>query len=109
MVDRALVAGDDLNGFEVLETPGHSVGHVSYWRESDQVLIIGDVLTNMNIITGQTGLHEPLNLFTLDQQRNRQSIAWLAKLEPRVTLFGHGSPLCDPEAMLRFAAINRLP
>jgi hydroxyacylglutathione hydrolase len=56
-VDRALRAGDDLNGFEVLETPGHSQGHVSYWRETDRVLIVGDVMTNMNILTGQTGLH----------------------------------------------------
>ena len=102
-VSRQLRAGDDLNGFEVLETPGHSKGHVSLWRESDRVLIVGDVMTNMNILTGQTGLHEPLKLFTLDAERNRQNILRLVKLEPRIALFGHGQPLRDPEALARFA------
>jgi hydroxyacylglutathione hydrolase len=103
-VSRALRSGDDLNGFELLETPGHSQGHVSYWRESDRVLIVGDVMTNMNILTGQTGLHEPLKLYTLDVDQNRQNIRRLAKLEPCLALFGHGAPLRDPEALARFAA-----
>ena len=103
-VSRALRAGDDLNGFEVLETPGHARGHISFWRESDRVLIIGDVLTNMNVVTTQPGLNEPLRIFTLDAARNRENIHRLAQLEPRLTLFGHGKPLRDPEALLRFAA-----
>ncbi len=103
-VSRALEAGDDLNGFEVLETPGHARGHISLWRETDRVLIIGDVLTHMNVVTGKVGLHEPLSIFTLDAQRNRENIRHLAQLEPRLTLFGHGKPLRDPEALLRFAA-----
>ena len=103
-VTRALQAGDDIDGFEVLETPGHAKGHISLWRESDRVLIIGDVLTNMNVVTTQAGLHEPLRIFTLDAARNREHIQRLAKLEPRLTLFGHGHPLRDPEAILRFAA-----
>jgi hydroxyacylglutathione hydrolase len=101
-VAQALKAGDDLHGFEVLETPGHSLGHVSLWRESDRVLIVGDVMTNINLLTLQTGLHEPLGLFTLDQQQNRQQITKLAALMPRLALFGHGAPLRDPEALARF-------
>ena len=59
-VARALSEGDEVAGFTVLETPGHTPGHVSYWRERDRVLIVGDVLVNMNFSTGVTGLHEPL-------------------------------------------------
>jgi hydroxyacylglutathione hydrolase len=103
-VARGLQAGDDINGFEVLETPGHAQGHISYWRESDRVLIIGDVLTNMNIVSQKAGLHEPLSIFTLNAARNRQNIHFLAALEPKLVLFGHGKPLRDPEALLRFAA-----
>jgi hydroxyacylglutathione hydrolase len=103
-VTRALHAGDDIDGFEVLETPGHARGHISLWRETDRVLIIGDVLTSMNVVTARAGLHEPLGIFTLDANRNREHIQHLAKLEPRLTLFGHGQPLRDPEAILRFAA-----
>ncbi len=102
-VARGLQAGDDINGFEVLETPGHAQGHISYWRESDRVLIIGDVLTNMDVISQKPGLHEPLGIFTLDAARNRQNIQFLATLEPKLVLFGHGKPLRDPEALLRFA------
>ncbi len=58
-VARALVEGDEVAGFTVLETPGHSRGHIAYWRESDRVLILGDVLNNINIRTGIPGLHEP--------------------------------------------------
>ena len=35
--------------------PGHSAGHVAYWRESDRVLVLGDVLNNMNVLTGIAG------------------------------------------------------
>ncbi len=31
-VARALVEGDIVAGFTVLETPGHSLGHIAYWR-----------------------------------------------------------------------------
>ena len=44
-VARALSEGDEVAGFTVLETPGHTPGHLSFWRERDRVLIVGDVLT----------------------------------------------------------------
>src|SRR5918911_1726639 len=31
-VDRALREGDEIAGFQVLSTPGHSAGHVVFWR-----------------------------------------------------------------------------
>ncbi len=51
-VARALIEGDEVAGFTVLEAPGHSRGHLAYWRESDRVLILGDVLNNVNVMTG---------------------------------------------------------
>ena len=47
-VDRVLREGDEVAGFTVLDTPGHSAGHVSFWRESDRVLIAGDVVNTMH-------------------------------------------------------------
>ena len=44
-MDRILREGDEVAGFEVLDTPGHSAGHVSYWRESDRVLVLGTCST----------------------------------------------------------------
>jgi glyoxylase-like metal-dependent hydrolase (beta-lactamase superfamily II) len=106
-VSRALVEGDEVAGFTVLESPGHSPGQVAYWRESDRVLILGDVLNNINVRTGIPGLHEPPDVFTPDPPRNRQSARRLAELRPQLTCFGHGAPLRDPGKLAEFIA--RMP
>jgi hydroxyacylglutathione hydrolase len=103
-VARALTEGDEVAGFTVLETPGHSRGHVSFWRESDRVLIAGDVLFNVSPRTGMPGLHEPPELFTADPARNRESARRLAALEPALACFGHGPPLRDPGRLADFVA-----
>ncbi len=103
-VARALQEGDEVAGFTVLETPGHSRGHVAYWRESDRVLILGDVLNNVNVKTGIPGLHEPPVIFTPDPPRNRESARRLAALEPALVCFGHGAPLRDPRKLNDFVA-----
>jgi hydroxyacylglutathione hydrolase len=105
--DRALHEGDEVAGFTVLDTPGHSPGHVSYWRESDRVLVCGDVFNNMNLLTTKVGLHEPPSAFSPDPARNRDSMRRLAELEPSLALFGHGPPLRDPAKLKAFAATLR--
>jgi glyoxylase-like metal-dependent hydrolase (beta-lactamase superfamily II) len=106
-VDRVLKEGDDVAGFQVLDVPGHSAGHVAYWRETDRVLILGDVLNNQNLRTGITGLHEPPKIFTPDPARNRESARKLAALEPAVVAFGHGPPLTDTKKFVDF--VDGLP
>jgi hydroxyacylglutathione hydrolase len=106
-VARALREGDEVAGFTVLETPGHSPGHVAFWRASDRVLILGDVLNNMNVRTGIPGLNQPPDMFTPDPARNRESARRLAELRPALACFGHGAPLRDPGRLADFAA--RLP
>jgi glyoxylase-like metal-dependent hydrolase (beta-lactamase superfamily II) len=46
-VDRVLNEGDEVAGFQVIDVPGHSAGHVAFWRDSDGVLILGDVLAKV--------------------------------------------------------------
>lgn len=106
-VDRVLREGDELAGFAVLDTPGHTPGHLSFWRESDRVLILGDVLNNMNLLTGVPGLREPPGFFNFDTAQNRASIRRLAELRPALACFGHGPPLRDPGRLAEFA--ERLP
>jgi glyoxylase-like metal-dependent hydrolase (beta-lactamase superfamily II) len=106
-VARALREGDEVAGFVVRECPGHAPGHIAFWRESDRVLVIGDVLTNVDLRTGRPGLHEPLAAFTPDPARNRESAHALIALEPQLVCFGHGPPLRDPRALSEFGA--RLP
>jgi glyoxylase-like metal-dependent hydrolase (beta-lactamase superfamily II) len=106
-VDRTLHEGDEVGDFQVLDTPGHSAGHVSFWRESDRVLIAGDVVNTMNPFTMVRGLREPLEVFTPDVAENRRSIKRIAALEPALLLVGHGPPVRDPRKLAELAA--RLP
>jgi hydroxyacylglutathione hydrolase len=106
-VARRLREGDEVAGFQVLDVPGHSAGHIVFWRESDRALICGDVFTNIDTLTGVPGLHEPKSFFTPDPPRNRQSMRRLAELEPAVVCFGHGRPLRNPAKLRAFA--DKLP
>jgi glyoxylase-like metal-dependent hydrolase (beta-lactamase superfamily II) len=99
--------GDEVAGFEVLDAPGHSAGHVAYWRESDRTLVLGDVLNNMNLLTAVPGLHQPPDFFTPDPERNRDSARRLAELEPALVCFGHGPPLRDTRKFVDF--VSALP
>jgi hydroxyacylglutathione hydrolase len=103
-VGRVLREGDELAGFEVLEVPGHSPGHLAFWRASDRVLMLGDVVTNENVWLGLPGLHEPPPVFTPDPARNRDSARRLADLHPALILFAHGQPLSDGARFQRFVA-----
>jgi glyoxylase-like metal-dependent hydrolase (beta-lactamase superfamily II) len=103
-VDRRLHDGDEVASFTVIDVPGHSAGHVAFWRESDRVLILGDVLNNQHPLTGIPGLRQPLRIFTPDPAGNRRSARKLGPLEPRLVLFGHGAPLRDTRKFADFVS-----
>ena len=106
-VDRLLKEGDQVAGFEVIDVPGHSAGHVALWRSSDRVLVLGDVLSNMDQVTLIPGLHEPKPYLTPDPAENRRSAKKLARLEPELVLFGHGAALRDTGKFVDF--VEALP
>ena len=109
-VARTLAEGDSLAaGFTVLDTPGHSPGHVSFWREADRTLICGDVFFNMHLLTTIPGLRQPPHLFTTDPAENRRSERRLAALEPATVGFGHGPVLRDGAAELLREFVQTLP
>jgi hydroxyacylglutathione hydrolase len=91
----------------VLDTPGHSPGHVSFWRERDRVLICGDVFFNMHILTTVPGLRQPPGPLTVDPALNRRSERRLAELEPAIAGFGHG-PVIEGDAAARIARLVAL-
>ena len=102
-VARELAEGDEVAGFTVLHTPGHSVGHVALWRERDGVLILGDVLNNQHPILGfPRGLRLPLDVFTPEPEVNRQSAKRLGELGAETVLFGHGRAHHGAEAFRDF-------
>ena len=100
-VDRRLGEGDEVAGFRVLDVPGHSPGHIAFFRESDRVLVAGDVWFNMNVLTTIPGLRDPLWLPTIDPEENHRSMRKLAALEPSIACFGHGPVVHDAAPKLR--------
>jgi hydroxyacylglutathione hydrolase len=100
----SLGEGDAVGGFAVLETPGHTPGHLAYWRERDGVLILGDVLFNRNPVTRRVGLSEPFRSATVDRRANLAAARRLAALRPEIVCFGHGSPLRDGDLFQAFVA-----
>jgi glyoxylase-like metal-dependent hydrolase (beta-lactamase superfamily II) len=103
-VGRVLHDGDEVAGFRVVHTPGHTPGHCLFFRDTDRVAIAGDVLANIHFLSGRPGLREPPSFFSVDRELNRKSIEVLAALKPRVICFGHGPPLTDPEKLEHFVA-----
>ena len=83
-------------GWRWIHTPGHSAGHVSFWREADRGLIAGDAF----ITTAQESayaaatqapeLHGPPMYFTADWEASRASVEALARLQPEYAVTGHG-------------------
>ena len=104
-LSRALSGGEVLESpagdWLVVHTPGHTDGHVSFFRERDGVLLAGDSLLNILPWTRRTGLTLPLRLFTQDSEQAMESARILARLRPRVLLAGHGEALLDAEEPLR--------
>ena len=82
---------------------GHPVGRALKEGDTVGVLILGDVVNTMNLLTTREGLREPPLLFTPDPAQNRVSIRRLAALRPALICAGHGPPLRDPETLMAFA------
>ncbi|MHB2024103.1 MAG: MBL fold metallo-hydrolase [Mycobacteriales bacterium] len=101
---RALREGDRVGTFAVLETPGHSPGHLAFWREEDRVLVVGDVVNAINVWTGRVGLYEPPDVFTHDPVQNRSAARRLAQLGAETILFSHGPPLREGDRFAAFVA-----
>jgi len=88
-----------LPGWRAIETPGHTAGHVSLWRESDGTLLAGDALATMNQESWATTVTMPRELrwppipLTTDWDAALDSVRRLAALRPRRIAAGHGLPM----------------
>ena len=69
---RRLREGDRVGDFRVVHSPGHTPGHVIYFRDADGVAIAGDLCSNQNPFTGRVRLDEPPAQTCTDQAENRR-------------------------------------
>ena len=93
-----------LPGWQIIHTPGHTAGHVSFFRPADQTLIVGDAFCTTKpesffdaALAQPPELHGPPAYFTSDFKAAAQSIRRLAMLQPRIIVPGHGKPLAGLE------------
>lgn len=88
-----------LPGWKYFHTPGHAPGHVSYFRQSDRVLIAGDAFVTtrqeslLSVIFQRPEISGPPRYFTYNWESSRRSVKLLAGLEPSIAATGHGRPL----------------
>jgi glyoxylase-like metal-dependent hydrolase (beta-lactamase superfamily II) len=87
--------GEMVGEWEVIPTPGHTPGHVCFFRRRDGVVIVGDLVRHASVRYGYARVSEPPHFFSTDPMENRRSIRKLVELRPRRMLFGHGPPLDD--------------
>ena len=107
--DRRLQAGDRVGSLEVVASPGHTPGHVSFLDTRDRTLLVGDVLTTIGGVAVASHFHLRFPLAamaTWDKPLNLESARALQGLEPALVAVGHGAPVRDPGAALE-AAIER--
>jgi glyoxylase-like metal-dependent hydrolase (beta-lactamase superfamily II) len=90
----------EMPGWEVVHTPGHTPGHVSFFRREDRCLIVGDAFCTTKpesffdvAITQSPELHGPPAYFTSDWDSARRSVRLLSELHAVVVAPGHGQPL----------------
>src|SRR5438270_7921830 len=102
--------------WEVLETSGHSPGHVSYFRREDSTLIAGDAFctVDQNSMTDTLAQRQKVSIpppyYTCDWQSAERSVRKLAELRPRVLAAGHGIPMRGAQATTQLRALaNNFP
>jgi glyoxylase-like metal-dependent hydrolase (beta-lactamase superfamily II) len=85
-----------LPGWRWLHTPGHTAGHVSFFRDADRTLLAGDAFVTvqaesvLNTWSQKQEVHGPPAYFTPDWEQARASVELLAGLNPEVAATGHG-------------------
>jgi glyoxylase-like metal-dependent hydrolase (beta-lactamase superfamily II) len=101
-----------LSGWEIIETPGHTPGHVSFFRNEDRVLLAGDAVTTMNLdnffdtLARRKQVCRPPVPATADWASARKSVELLAAMCPSVIAAGHGQPMDDAAGQLAHLAEN---
>ena len=86
---QAVGDGDTVfRGLQIIETPGHTAGHISVLDPVAGILVAGDAINGEG-----GGVVGPNPGFSADMELANASVAKLAGFDYQVILFGHGEPV----------------
>ncbi|TES91349.1 MAG: MBL fold metallo-hydrolase [Anaerolineales bacterium] len=95
-VDEVLSPGQTLpilGGIEVIDTQGHTPGHISFYAKETGLLFAGDSLITR---TGKINLNISPAI-TWDREKTIASTRRQAELKPKAVCSGHGPVVFEPE------------
>ena len=101
--DVRLTGGERIGSLEVVPTPGHTPGHVSFLDTRDRTLIVGDTLTSIGGLAVSNHFHWKFPLAamaTWDKDKDVESAKKIRSLDPAMLVVGHGGPVREPAAEL---------
>lgn len=93
----------DMPGWKWLHTPGHTPGHVSFFRKQDRTLIVGDAFVTVKqeslfkVLTQAQEISGPPKYYTTNWDAAYESVKKLEALKPEVAVTGHGVPMTGKE------------
>jgi glyoxylase-like metal-dependent hydrolase (beta-lactamase superfamily II) len=104
MLNDGDVIPEVLGGLRAIATPGHTLGHLSFWSDARKLVFVGDVILHT------LGLARPLPMATIDPSLNRHSMRKIVDLQPEILCFGHGAPITEhaQERLQKLAEHRRL-
>jgi glyoxylase-like metal-dependent hydrolase (beta-lactamase superfamily II) len=97
--DTMLREGDRVGSLEVIPTPGHSPGHVSFRDTRDNTVIAGDVFTTYGsaAVSNHFYWRFPLAaMATWDKGKDLEAARTLRALDPSTLVVGHGPAVRQP-------------
>lgn len=97
--DILLKAGDRVGSLEVIATPGHTPGHISFLDTRDRTVIGGDVFTSIGGLKVSDHFTFPFPfaaIATWDKVKDRESARTLRALDPAILVVGHGPAVTTP-------------
>ena len=82
----------DTGPLQVMHSPGHSPGHLTFWWPERRFLIAGDgIATWPNLCAGW-------RVFNLNHAQHKATLTRLASFEPLTVGVGHGDPMTENTA-----------
>ncbi|SFE15439.1 Glyoxylase, beta-lactamase superfamily II [Lentibacillus persicus] len=88
-----------LDDWQWIHTPGHTPGHVSFYRENDSLLLSGDAFITVrqdsfyNVLMQKDEVNGPPRYLTTDWRAAKKSVEKLEALNPDMVIPGHGTAM----------------